>query len=73
MTDEVIPKINSSVPKFDVSIEEVFHRIPSRTPQLSLPSPMVLLGKLSGRVGGCVFNGSREAKPHGVFFVFLIL
>ena len=43
-----------------MAIAEGIHPFPSRTRPLSLPTPMVLEGQPSGRVGNCRANNKRK-------------
>src|SRR5438552_11878709 len=57
--------------RFPAALPEGPHPIPSRTRKLSPPGPMVLLGRLSGRVGRCR-NFSSEPRGRattGLFFL----
>ena len=54
-----------------VTIASEIHLFPSRTQKLSPSTPMVLGGRLPGRVGRCQFESGSNAPAFLVLYAFL--
>lgn len=52
-----------------MTIAERIHLFPSRTQQLSSLAPMILGGKLPGKVGRCRFEKKDDFKNHPFLFL----